>query len=252
MLGATPLRAVVKENLRSMRFLARELKGSVLSADRHNRWLPQPAVTLTGAVAEFSDSALSHLESAALGLVSADPKARSGTAAPRRLADYFPLPGAGADPRREAVFARDQYAAAKRVLIEKGAANPSISEIAFAQAYRRVVAALTAESGAKPCRLAAAAALAVAAARPVAAPARLVEEETGTVRDANLFVAAVLGLGLAVASTSDEKLTAGEAYAAAATAVDIGWEAVEAAFAAGAETETELERLFAEWSPHLP
>lgn len=252
MLGATQLRTVVKENLRSMRFLARELKGSVLSADRHNRWLPQPAVTLTSAVAELSDSALSRLESAALGFVSADPAARSGTGAPRALASYFPLGSMRANPGREAIFARDQYAAAKRVLSGRGAANPSISEIAFAQAYRQIAASPEAQNSAEPHAMAAAVALAVAATRPIAAPARLVEEETGTVRDANRFIAAVLGLGLAVSSTSDEKVTAGEAYAAAASAVDIGWEAVEAAFAAGAGAGPELARLFEEWSPHLP
>lgn len=252
MLGATQLRSVVKENLRSMRFLARELKGSVLSADRHNRWLPQPAVALTSAVAELSDSALSRLESAALGFVSADPQARSGTGAPRALAAYFPFAQARPDARREAVFARDQYAAAKRVLSGRGAVNPSISEIAFAQAYRQVAALLDAPEGSAPHRLAAGVTLSVAAARPVASPARLVEEETGTVRDANLFVAAVLGLGLAVASISEEKVTAAEAYAAAATAVDVGWDAVERAFAAGAEAQGALAALFGEWSPHLP
>ncbi len=243
------LRSVVKENLRSARFLARELKSSVRSVERGNPWLPQPAVALTSAVAEFSDSALSRLEEAALGLVSADPELRSGQTAPRPLSSYFPSRDPHPDPNREILFARDQYAAAKRILTEKGAANPSISEMTLAQAYRRV-AASSAAGETDPCRLAAAVTLAIATSRPVASPAHLVEGESGTVRNANLFVSAVLGLSLAVASLSEEDASASEVNAAAGTAVDIGWLEVEAAFRR--EPEQALARLFAEWAPHLP
>ncbi len=252
MLGEGHLRSIVKENLRSMRFLARELKGTVQSADRHNRWLPRPAVSLTNTVAELSDSALSQIEAAALGFLSVDPQARTGMRAPRHLASYFPSSALRPDAGRETLFARDQYAAAKRVLSQRGAINPSVSEMAFAQAYRQVATSRGHHATGETYLLAVEVTLAIAAVRPVASPVQLIENETAKARDANLFVAAALGLGLAVASLSDEAVPASEVHHAAAAAVDIGWDAVEAAFKNKAQAGDEIERLFREWAPRLP
>ena len=196
------LRIAVKENLRNVRFLARELKGSVAQGSPAGVRLPQPAARVTEAIADFSDSSLTALETIALKVMSSHPLARTGRVPAFGLDHYL----GGKQPDKDDEFARNHYAAAKQVLVTKGAANPNISEAAIGRAYRRVAAEpdLRAAIGGGRGLLPPAAALTerLREAQPVSWPLTLADNKTGMAADANLYVALVLGLALAVAAST--------------------------------------------------
>lgn len=248
------LRTAVKERLRGARFLARELRESALKAGGAASGTPTAASAVIGTIADVSDTALARLESLALGLVSADPKAHFSAPPAHPLAHYFAAPGAEGRER----FARDLYFAAKRILQRKGAGNPSISEEALARAYGTAAAELNAagwrpESGdlATLCAAAAAVALALAAARPVVSPALVEDRPSRTAFRADLYVALALGLALAVASFHEGLEAEADVHGAAMAALDIRFAAIEAALDEP-EPAARLARIFEELTPRLP
>ena len=104
------LKTKVKSRLRDLRFVARELRAT--TQDRGEVRSGPSASGLAVAVADFSDNALSAIESVAIGLLSSDPKAHFGVAVAYPLDRYF---GGDASAAR-ANFARDLYFAAKGIL----------------------------------------------------------------------------------------------------------------------------------------
>jgi hypothetical protein len=240
------LRTVIKENMRNARFLAREVKGSLDRLGRDGEGLPQTA----RALAELSDKALSRLESLALSIASADPRAHAGHVIALPLALLAKPTAENAE-----LVARTHYAAAKALLIARGVHNPSVSELAFAKAYELAAAAIGDDDreadASAPSRHAAQVAVAIAGAQPVASPAALSGSEGSTQQDANLVVAAILALSMLVVSINDD-LTADEGiYEAAAIAVDIRYDDFAEAMR-GSDDLTALAGLLAEIAPHLP
>ena len=246
------LRIAVTENLRNVRFLARELKGSVAQGSPAGVRLPQPAARVTEAIADFSDSSLTALETIALKVMSSHPLARTGRVPAFGLDHYL----GGKQPDKDDEFARNHYAAAKQVLVTKGAANPNISEAAIGRAYRRVAAepdsrAAIGDGDEGFCRLAAALTERLRAAQPVSWPLTLADNKTGAAADANLYVALVLGLALAVASVNRDLGPDDDLFGSAAAAVDIRYGALANA-AASADPRAALAAIFAGLAPHLP
>lgn len=243
------MRGAVKDHLRNVRFLARELKDSVHQAERGGGLL-QPAAVLTGAIADLSDRTLSRLGAIVLEAVSSEPRRHAGPAPAWPLDHYFGCAG------KPAEFARHLYAAAKQLLLARGVGNPSLSEAAFLQAHARARAALAlappeARALQRHCRTAATVALAIAEARPVAAPLALLDAEAQVFHDANRFVAAVLGLALAVTSNDDGLGPDEPVHASAAVAVTIRYAAIEAALT-GDAPRAQLAAIYQELAPHLP
>ena len=243
------MRGAVKDHLRNVRFLARELKDSVHQAERGGGLL-QPAAVLTGAIADFSDRTLTRLGAIVLDAVSSEPRRHAGQAPAWPLDHYFGCTG------KPAEFARHHYAAAKQLLLRRNIGNPSLSEAAFLEAHARAAAALAAappEARAleRHCRAAATVALAIVAARPIAAPATLLDAETQDCHDANRFVAAVLGLALAVTSNDDGLGPDEPVHESAAVAVTIRYAAIEAALL-GEAPLPQLAAIYLELAPHLP
>jgi len=233
------LRTVLKENMRNARFLAREIKGTL------DRFGPQVHPNPARRLASLSDKTFQRLESIALDIASQDPGLHEGHVAALALRPLF------VEPSREKAdrFARNQYAATKRLLILQGIDNPGISEIAFASAYEAVANATV--SGMEDSALAARLTLEIRNARSVTAPPVLVDARNGERRDANLFIACVLGLAMLVASTAEDLGADEGIHDAACVAVDIRYEDMVKA-AHDAEPEAALAAVFASVARHLP
>lgn len=247
------VRGTVKDHLRNVRFVARELKDSVHQVEHGgSAGLIHPAAALAGAIADFSDRKLTRLGSIVLGMVSSDPGAYSGPP-PLYPLDHY-LGRAGSAKQQE--FARHLYAAAKHILLRQGAGNPNISEVAFGQAYLQAASAPALAAAERAtlhtsCLAAAAVTSAILATRPINAPAVVVDNEAGTIHDANLFVASVLGLALAVASVDEDVGPDDAVYDSAAVAVTIRYATIEAA-TAGDDAVAQLSAIYAQLAPHLP
>ncbi|RWX63602.1 hypothetical protein EN780_23230 [Mesorhizobium sp. M4B.F.Ca.ET.089.01.1.1] len=256
------LRTKVKERLRDARFVAREMRATTRkgqddqSPERSDR-AAGPAGLVT-AIADFSDSALSALESVAIGLLSSDPNAHFGSASAYPLGRYFDTENATS----QALFARDCYFAAKQILLAKGVANPRLSEELFGEAHR--LAARTEQpapagrsKGADDASLddialqAAAMAHAILRARPVESPRYIDDAANGRMLDTGIYVAAALALATAVASYSADVTADDDIYAGVCAAVDARYVLFSKALASQ-DRPGDLARVFADLIPHLP
>ncbi|WP_139032238.1 hypothetical protein [Mesorhizobium amorphae] len=259
------LRTMVKERLRDARFLAREMRASARKGQ--DSQTPEgtdhaagPAGLVT-AIADFSDTALSALESVAIGLLSSDPKAHFGNASAYPLSRYFDGESASA----QAMFARDCYFAAKQVLLAKGISNPHLSEELFAEAHR--LAAKGQQLGQQPspsgkagnpdaslddvALRAAAMARAILRARPVEAPGHIEDAANGRMLDSNIYSAAALALATAVASYHEDVTADDDIYPGVCAAVDARY-ALFAKALASQDRPEDLAHVFADLIPHLP
>lgn len=246
------LRSQTKDRLRDARFMAREFGTTV------GRSLPepgQPSAKLIGAMAGVSDAAFSSLERAAIEILSSDPEAYLGGGRARPLSRWFAAGGTD-----ESAFARDAYAAAKRLLADRGVRNPRLSEALLVQACR-VAAADIAErrrSGDGRNRLEAVAieaalmAGAVLAARPVKAPQTLSLGEDTPPVDANLYIAAALALAAGIAEYQKDDIGQdGEVFDGVAAALEARPALLEQMVTDSGSPDG-LAELFARLIPHLP
>lgn len=258
------LRTKVKERLRDARFLAREMRASARKGqDSQAPGGADHAAGPTGlvtAIADFSDSALSALESVAIGLLSSDPKAHFGNASAYPLSRYFDGESASA----QAMFARDCYFAAKQVLLAKGISNPHLSEELFAEAHRLATKGQQQVQQPSPGRAvdldtslddislrAAVMATAILRARPVEAPRHIEDTVNGRMLDSNIYSAAALALATAVASYHADATADDDIYPGVCAAVDARYVLFAKALASQDRPE-DLARVFADLIPHLP
>ncbi len=242
-----PVRTVIKEQIRNARFFARELKDSL---ERLEDRAPIP-LSPAGLIAGISDKALSRVERLATNLVSRDPFRFGDEVAPTTFRSFTSEPS---DAYKYA-FCRGQYSAAKRILRLRGISNPCISERAFAKAYTSVskqhLAYIEAQDTDLLAESAARLALAVLAARPISAPARLTIRKAEDPLDSNLFIAATLALAMLVVSMNDDLDADSSIYDAAAIAVHIRYREVEEAISQ-ADPLSALAAVFDDIAPHLP
>jgi len=255
------LRTKVKERLRDARFLAREMRASARKGqDSHASEGIDPAAGAAGLVtviADFSDSALSALESVAIELLSSDPKAHFRSASAYPLGRYFD----GDNALAQGLFARDCYFAAKQILLAKGISNPRLSEELFIEAHRLVASSQrslpSSKAAASDVSLddialqAAVMARAILRARPVEAPRHIEDAADGRLLDTGIYVAAALALATAVASYHDDVAADDDIYTGVCAAVDARY-ALFAKALAGQDRPGELAGVFADLIPHLP
>ncbi|CAN7354227.1 hypothetical protein [Mesorhizobium sp. LjNodule214] len=254
------LRTKVKERLRDARFLAREMRASTRKGQ--DSQVPEGVDHAAGptglvtAIADFSDSALSALESVAIGLLSSDPKAHFGNASAYPLSRYFDGESASA----QTMFARDCYFAAKQILLAKGISNPHLSEELFAEAHRLAAKGQQPPPGkvADPdaslddiSLRAAVMATAILRARPVEAPRHIDDAANGRMLDSNVYSAAALALAMAVASYHEDVTVDDDIYPGVCAAVDARY-ALFAKALASQDRPEDLARVFADLIPHLP
>ena len=253
------LRTKVKEGLRDARFLAREMRASARKGqDSHTSERIDPAAGAAGLVtviADFSDSALSALETVAIELLSSDPKAHFSAALAYPLSRYFGSAGA------QAMFARDCYFAAKQILLAKGISNPRLSEELFTEAHRLVARGLQSSPSGKATApdvslddialQAAAMARAILRARPVEAPRHIEDAADGRLLDTGIYIAAALALATAVASYHADIAVDDDIYTGVCAAVDARY-ALFAKALASQDRPGELAGVFADLIPHLP
>lgn len=231
MTSHAPLRTIVKDRLRTVRYLAREMKGAFA------RYVEdQPIAEPLLSMADFSDKAMRRLEGFAYNLITDTPPPFSQTLGLLRSVS---------EPSAR-VFAKSAYLALKRIFDSRGIENRAISEGALLEAYWAVA------SGPSETRsdaeLAALFAKAVMGERPVASPAALRVDGEERSQDANLYAACTLSLAL-LAATLDGT---GQAYEddvleASSIGVDIMYES----FARAAESVGALTELLEALASHV-
>lgn len=255
------LKIEMKERLRDVRFIAREMRPLAPRAETANTpqsGPPAPGFAgLTQTISELSETAFHKLESVAIGFLSSDPQSHFVEARAYPFERYRRTAGGSG----KVLFARDCYFAAKWILHAKGVSNPRVSEAMFASANGLATVEWARSSAGGETRQdrsldaisreAAIISSAIFQARPVQAPLYFETESTGKAVNTGVYVACAIGLAMAVADYHRELLADGDTiYGGVCAAVDTRYDMFEQAIVKA--DRKALVRILGDLIPHLP
>lgn len=230
MTSHAPLRTIVKDRLRTVRYLAREMKGALERCAED-----QPIAEPLRSMADLSDKAMRRLEGFAYNLINQTPPPFSHTLALLRSASAPDARG----------FAKSAYIALKRIFDSRGIENRAISEGALLEAYWS--AASESSDDRSDAELAARFAQAIMAAHPIASPSALHGEGDERSQDANLYAACTLSLALLAATLEGSQGHEDDVLEASSIGVDIMYDS----FARAAPSLGDLAELLEALASHV-
>ena len=272
----------ISDKYRDLRFAVRRVTELPLHGDGHER--ESAIYNMAHALANVSNRFLNTAESGLITILGVDLGSHKGHAPAYGFDRYFELGASdpargegGASGRRGGAsdadddirmrFVRDQYFAAKRVLLTAGVGNALLHQERFVEVWSRCQGSVRALAGRERfgqealCRLCAAFTLATVAAEPVRSPRRLAHAHLDAPLDINVFLAAALATVAGVTVENEDDADSDVIYESGIAAAMVRGPAIGSvlrradsrrASHSAARALDELAEIFAATLPHLP